>query len=493
MKKGFDNDKYIALQTKSIMERIELFSGKLYLEFGGKLFDDYHAARVLPGFHLNSKIMLLTQLKEMAEVVFCISAEDIESNKLRSDVNITYDIDVIRLIEQMRALGLYVGCVVITKYSGQQSAKNYRAKLENLGIRVYTHKLTTGYPSDVDTIASEDGFGKNPFIETTRPLVVMTAPGPGSGKLATCLSQLYHENKNGLSGGYAKFETFPIWNIPLKHPVNLAYEAATADLGDVNMIDPYHYDAYGLNTVNYNRDIEAFPILNSILKRILGDSPYRSPTDMGVNMAGFCISDDDAVRAAAVQEVIRRYYRAAVRSKQGHLAPQVALRNERILSELDVGTEIRPTIAAAKEKSKKYADCVAMAIELPDGSIVTGRDTTQLDAAASALLNATKKLAGIDDVIHMLSPIVLEPILKLKHEHLHSRHSLLSSEEVLIALSFSAAINPTAELAVEKLHALAGCEAHSSHMVPDNDEAIYRKLGLNLTSEPEYPLNVMVV
>ena len=485
MKTGFDNEKYLQMQSSHIRERISHFDNKLYLEFGGKLFDDYHASRVLPGFQPNSKMRMLMQLSSQAEIIIVISADDIEKNKIRGDLGITYDVDVLRLMSVFKSHGLYVGSVVITKYSGQESAALFKNRLEKLGIKVYRHYPIQGYPTNIPLIVSDEGFGKNDYIETTRPLVVVTAPGPGSGKLAVCLSQLYHEHKHGVKAGYAKFETFPIWNLPLQHPVNLAYEAATTDLDDVNMIDPFHLEAYGVTTVNYNRDVESFPVLNAIFERIAGTSPYRSPTDMGVNMAGYCIFDDDAVCAAARQEIIRRYYTALCGCKRGTLPADQEIRSEYILNRCGATPADRPVIAHALEKAEETGE-PAMAIQLPDDRIVTGKTSDLLGASASALLNALKMLGGIHDAIDLISPIVIEPIQHLKTRHLGSQNPRLHSDEILIALSICAATNPTAALALRQLDKLRGAEAHSSVILSRVDSDMYRKLGINFTCEPQY-------
>lgn len=486
MKKiGFDNEKYVQMQSEKIRERISRFGDKLYLEFGGKLFDDYHAARVLPGFLPDSKINMLQTLKDDAEIILAIYAGDIEHNKVRNDLDISYDAEILRLIDAFREKGLLVGGVVITRYGGQLAADVFAERLRQLGIRVYLHYPIAGYPANVPLIVSDEGFGKNDYIETTRPLVVVTAPGPGSGKLAVCLSQLYHEHKHGVRAGYAKFETFPIWNLPLQHPVNLAYEAATTDLDDVNMIDPFHLEAYGVTTVNYNRDVESFPVLNAIFERIAGTSPYRSPTDMGVNMAGYCIFDDDAVCAAARQEIIRRYYTALCGCKRGTLPADQEIRSEYILNRCGATPADRPVIAHALEKAEETGE-PAMAIQLPDDRIVTGKTSDLLGASASALLNALKMLGGIHDAIDLISPIVIEPIQHLKTRHLGSQNPRLHSDEILIALSICAATNPTAALALRQLDKLRGAEAHSSVILSRVDSDMYRKLGINFTCEPQY-------
>ena len=486
MKKiGFDNDKYIATQSAHIKERIAHFGGKLYLEFGGKLFDDYHASRVLPGFAPDSKVRMLCQMKDDAEIVIVISAGDIEKNKVRSDLGITYDVDVLRLIDAFRGIGLYVGSVVITQYAGQAAADAFKKRLTALGMPVYMHYPIAGYPGNVPLIVSDEGYGRNEYIETTRPLVVITAPGPGSGKMATCLSQLYHEHKRGVTAGYAKFETFPIWNLPLKHPVNLAYEAATADLNDVNMIDPFHLEAYGETTVNYNRDVEIFPVLNAILTRIYGESAYKSPTDMGVNMAGYCITDDEACREASKQEIIRRYYAAACSLRQGLGTPEEVRKIELIMNSIGLSSDDRPVVAKALEKAEKTGG-PAVAIELHDGRIITGKTSSLLGASSACLMNALKYLAGIDKKLLLIAPGVIEPIQHLKVEHLGNHNPRLHTDELLIALSICAVTNPLVELAIDQLDKLRGCEAHSTVILSRVDENLFSKLGVNITYEPRY-------
>ena len=487
---GFANDKYLTMQSEHIRKRIDKFDNKLYLEFGGKLFDDHHASRVLPGFEPDSKIRMLEQLSSQAEIVIVISATDIEKNKIRGDLGITYDLDVLRLIDVFRGRGLYVGSVVISQYSGQATADAFKQKLENLNIKVYIHYPIEGYPSNIPLIVSDEGYGKNEYIETTRPLVVVTAPGPGSGKMATCLSQLYHEYKRGIKAGYAKFETFPIWNIPLKHPVNLAYEAATADLNDVNMIDPFHLEAYGETTVNYNRDVEIFPVLNAIFEKIAGESPYKSPTDMGVNMAGNCIFDDEAVREASKQEIIRRYYQGLCDLRQGRVNQDTVYKLELLMKQANVSTSDRKVAEKAIELAEKTSE-PATAIELPDGKIITGKTSSLLGASSAALLNALKELGGIQDDMHLIAPIVIEPIQKLKTEYFGSINPRLHTDEILMALSISAATNPTAEHALNQLEKLKGCEAHSSVILSQVDERMFKKLGVNLTCEPKYETKKM--
>jgi uncharacterized protein (UPF0371 family) len=483
---GFENETYMREQTARIRQRVEHFGGKLYLEFGGKLFDDFHAARVLPGFDVNGKVKLLAELRDQAEIIFCISAAAIEKNKIRADIGITYDLDVLRLIDSLRKRDLYIGSILITQYEGQPAADVFRKKLEMRGERVYVHRLTKGYPSDVNTIVSDEGYGANPYIETTRPLVVVTAPGPGSGKLATCLSQLYHEQKRGVRAGYAKYETFPIWDLPLQHPVNIAYEAATADLRDVNMIDPFHLQAYGTTAVNYNRDIEAFPVVRTILHRIMGEDLYQSPTDMGVNMIGRCIIDDEVCREAAKQEIIRRWYKVRCAYKQGEGDIEACNRVEMLMSTLGLHGTDRHCVAPALQKAHD-SDRSAVAIELHDGRIVTGKSSELMNDTASAVLNAVKVLAGLSDEILLMSPAVLEPIIKMKKDILGSRYPVLQLEEVLQALSISATFNPTAQLALQKLPELRGCELHSSDLMAANDANTFRKLGVNFTCEPEFP------
>ena len=484
-KQGFDNGKYLQMQSAHIRKRLDAFGGKLYLEFGGKLFDDHHAARVLPGFEPDSKLQMLLQLKEQVEMVIVINAGDIEKNKIRGDLGITYDRDVLRLLEIFRELGLYVSSVVLTRFHGQSVAKAFQARLESLGLRVYHHYDIEGYPSDTARVVSEDGFGRNDYIETTRSLVVVTAPGPGSGKLATCLSQLYHEHQRGIKAGYAKFETFPIWNLPLNHPVNLAYEAATADLNDVNMLDPFHLEAYGTTTVNYNRDVEAFPVLVAMFEQILGTCPYKSPTDMGVNMVGNCIIDDDAVKEASRQEIIRRYYTALCDHKKGKVTDDVVRKLELLMKKASVDLSSRKVVAAALAKAAQTG-LPAVAMELPDGQIVTGKTSNLLGASASLLLNALKALGGIRDQLHLISPVVIDPIQKLKVGYLGNRNPRLHTDEVLIALSISAATNPTAELAMEQLPGLRGCEVHSTVILSDVDEMVFKRLGVRVTCEPQF-------
>ena len=483
LKKGFDNKKYLSLQSEKIEERIASFGDKLYLEFGGKLFDDYHASRVLPGFEPDSKIKMLLKLKDIAEILIVISANDIENNKYRSDLGITYDADVIRLIEIFKKKGLYVGSVVMTMYQSLPRVDAFIKRLQNLGIKVYKHYAIAGYPSDVQKIVSDEGYGKNEFVPTERRLVVVTAPGPGSGKMATCLSQLYHENKRGVKAGYAKFETFPIWNLSLSHPVNVAYEAATADLNDVNMIDPYHLEAYGSLAVNYNRDVEIFPVVNAMLERILGKSPYCSPTDMGVNMAGFCIVDDDACRDASRGEILRRYYDAQCDARKGRVSKEVVGKIELLMSKLGLSVEDRKAVVPALQKSEKTG-APAVAIELSDGVIVTGKTGKLLGASAAALLNALKSLGGIPDKIQLISPMVIQPIQKLKVDHMGAANPRLHTNEVLMALAICAANDETAKLAMEQLGKLKGSEVHSTVILSDVDLKTFKSLGLRVTCEP---------
>ena len=482
---GFDNEKYLKLQSEKIKERIAAFGGKLYLEFGGKLFDDYHASRVLPGFHPDSKINMLTQLKDDAEIVVVINAADIEKNKVRSDLGITYDVDVLRLIDAFRNYGLYVGSVCMTRFAGQPSAIAYQKKLEALGMKVYRHYSIPGYPSNIPFIVSDDGYGKNEYIETTRSLVVITAPGPGSGKMATCLSQLYHEYKRGIKAGYAKYETFPIWNIPLKHPVNLAYEAATADLNDVNMIDPFHLEAYGETTINYNRDVEIFPVVSAMFEKIMGECPYKSPTDMGVNMAGYGIIDDEVTQTAAKQEIIRRYFQTLCLKRQGMADDDQILKLELLMKQAKTSIADRPVVAAANIKAETEGEPAA-AIELADGRVITGKTSSLLGASSALILNALKALAGIDDNIKLISPEAIEPIQDLKINHLGNKNPRLHTDEVLIALSICASTDEYAKRAIDQLQNLKGLDVHSSVILSQVDVNIFRRLGVNLTCEPSY-------
>ena len=470
---GFDNEQYLKTQSKHIKERIAKFGGKLYLEFGGKLFDDHHASRVLPGFQPDSKIRMLGELKDDAEIVIAIHAGDIEKNKVRGDLGITYD---------------YVGYVVLTRFSGQEGAIAYQKKLEALGIKVYRHYSIPSYPSNVPLIISEDGFGKNEYIETSRSLIVVTAPGPGSGKMAVCLSQLYQEHRHGINAGYAKFETFPIWNIPLQHPVNLAYEAATADLNDVNLIEPYHLEAYGVSTVNYNRDVEVFPVLKAMFNTIYGSSPYESPTDMGVNMAGNCIIDDEAVRKASQQEIIRRYYHALVEKRKGSGSDSIVEKEQLLMEKANVSGKDRPVISAALQKAE-LTGAPAAAISLPNGSIVTGKTSSLLGACSAMLLNALKVLAGLPDDLKVISPEIIEPIQHLKVEHLGNHNPRLHTDEILIALTISANTDPNAEKCMEQLVNLNQCEMHSTVILSQVDEKTRGKLGIRITSEPQYQIH----
>ena len=485
MKIGFDNEKYLQLQAEHITARRAQFGGKLYLEFGGKLFDDYHASRVLPGFQPDSKIRMLQTLKDDVEIVVAICAGDIEKNKMRGDLGISYDTDVLRLIDVFRGLGFYVGSVVITQYAGQPAADAFIKRLGALGVKSYKHYPIAGYPSDVAHIVSDEGLGKNEYIETTRSLIVVTAPGPGSGKMATCLSQLYHDNRRGIRAGYAKYETFPIWNLPLKHPVNLAYEAATADLNDVNMIDPYHLEYYGVTTVNYNRDVEAFPVLNAMFERINGSSPYHSPTDMGVNMAGYAIVDDDACCQASKAEIIRRYYGALCDLRKGTGTEAAVEKIEMLMRMLGISSADRPVVAAAQARAEETGK-PAVAIQLPDGRLVTGRTSDLLGPSAAALLNAVKGICRIPREDNLITRGVIGPIQSLKTEVLGNHNPRLHSDEVLVALSISAALSGEAQRACAHLSDLRGCEAHSTVILPQVDADIYRKLGIHLTCDPAY-------
>ena len=482
---AFDNEMYIRTQSAHIRSRIEKFGGKLYLEFGGKLYDDNHASRVLPGFQPDSKLRMLLQLKDKVEMVIAINAGDIEKNKIRGDLGITYDRDVIRLIDIFRGFGLYVSSVVLTRFNDTDVTRAFSARLETMGVRVYRHYDIPGYPSNISHIVSDAGYGKNDFIETTRELVVVTAPGPGSGKLATCMSQLYHEHQRGVQAGYAKFETFPVWNLPLNHPVNLAYEAATADLSDVNMIDPFHLEAYGTTTVNYNRDVEAFPVLVAMFERILGQCPYKSPTDMGVNMVGNCIVDDEAASIASRQEILRRYYDALCDQKQGKAGINQVMKLELLMKKVGVAADDRAVVLPALEKAEATGKPAA-AMELPDGRIITGKTSSLLGASAALLLNALKALANIPDEIHLISPKVIDPIQHLKVDHFGNRNPRLHTDEVLIALSISAATDTTAELAMEQLAKLRGCQVHSSVILSAVDVQTFKRLGVQLTCQPQF-------
>ncbi len=488
-KVGFDNQRYLQMQSQHIKDRIAKFGGKLYLEFGGKLFDDSHASRVLPGFEPDSKIRMLEQLKDKAEILIAINAGDIEKNKVRGDLGITYDSDVLRLIDIFRSRGLYVGGVVVTRYTGQPAADAFRQRLEALGITVCRHYPIEGYPHNIARIVSDEGFGRNEYIETTRPLVVVTAPGPGSGKMATCLSQLYHDHKRGIVAGYAKFETFPIWNLPLKHPVNLAYEAATADLDDVNMIDPFHLQAYGQTTVNYNRDVEVFPVLSAMFEKIIGSCPYQSPTDMGVNMAGNCIVDDEACRQAAGQEIIRRYYDALCERRQGKGSEEAVYKLELLMKQAGVSPDQRPGVAEAARLENETGEPV-MAIQLADGRIVTGKTSELMGCSAAALLNALKALSGVGGHgVHLIAQSAIEPIQTVKVKYLGSNNPRLHSDEVLTALAASANQDAKAVLALKALAELHGCQAHCSVILSPADAVTYRKLGIQLTCEPKYQTN----
>ena len=482
---GFDNEQYLKTQSEQIRHRIAQFGGKLYLEFGGKLFDDFHASRVLPGFEPDSKIRMLQQLKDDVEIVITINAADIESSKVRGDLGITYDEDVLRLIDTFREMGLYVGSVVLTQYTGQTGATSFLKRLESLGVRSYKHYPIPGYPSDVEFIVSDEGLGKNEYIETTRSLIVLTAPGPGSGKMATCLSQLYHDHQRGVTAGYAKFETFPVWNLPLKHPVNLAYEAATADLNDVNMIDPFHLEAYGQTAINYNRDVEIFPVLNAIFERIQGNSPYKSPTDMGVNMAGNCIVNDAACCQASRMEILRRYYAACVKRMRGNNNENEINKLKLLMNQSETSPDIFPAVAAALAKAEKTG-APAAALLLPDGRIVTGKTTTHLGAASAMLLNALKVLGEIDDKIDLIASYVLDPICDLKTRYLLHKNPRLHTEEVLLALTISALNDPNAKLALEQLSRLKGSDVHFTVIISDEDERLLRRLGINVSCQPHY-------
>ncbi|MBQ0102306.1 MAG: DUF1846 domain-containing protein [Firmicutes bacterium] len=486
MKNGFDGELYLKKQSEMIGKRISDFGGKLYLEFGGKLFDDFHASRVLPGFAPDIKLKMLLTLADRVEVVIAVSATDIENKKMRGDIGITYDAEVLRLIDAFRSVGLFVGSVVINKFSGQRLAMTFKQRLEELGMKVYLHYPIDGYPSSVKHVVSPEGLGKNDYIETSRPLVVVTAPGPGSGKMATCLSQLYHENVRGIKAGYAKYETFPIWNLPLSHPVNLAYEAATADLNDVNMIDPYHLESYGKLTVNYNRDVESFPVLRAIFEKIYGECPYKSPTDMGVNMAGFCISDEDVVINACKNEIIRRYYKALCDVTKGTVKSSAVNKIELVMNQAGVSVDDRAVVKAALEKKNATDGKPAAALQLPDGRIVTGKTSSLLGPSAALLLNALKALSGISHDTDVINHSVIEPISELKTKNLGNHNPRLHSDEVLIALSVSAVFDTNSRKAIEYLPMLRGCEAHSTVILPSSDEEIFKKLGINMTCEPEF-------
>ncbi len=488
MKVGFNNDEYLKIQSQHIKERIAQFGGKLYMEFGGKLFDDFHASRVLPGFAPDSKIRMLKEMKDEAEIVVVINSDDIEKNKVRGDLGITYDVDLLRLVDAFTSEGLYVSSVVLTRFANQPSAVAYEKKLKTLGLHVYRTFDIKGYPTDISLIVSDDGFGRNDYIETTRPLVVITAPGPGSGKLATCMSQLYHENKRGIKAGYAKFETFPVWNIPLNHSVNLAYEAATADLNDVNMIDPFHLEAHGETTINYNRDVEAFPIVNAMLTKILGESPYQSPTDMGVNMVGFCIDDNDACVEASNQEIIRRYYTAMCEARKGDATEAPVQKISMLMEKAGISIADRPVVASANIKAEQTGNPAA-AMQMEDGKIITGKTSSLLGASSAMLLNALKYLAGIDDKEALISPSFIQPIQNLKLDHLGDHSSLLHLNELLIVLSIAAVNDPRAKAAFDQLDRLKGLEAHSSVILSQIDSGVFKQLGIHLTCEPRYENN----
>ena len=483
MKLGFDNDKYIRIQSEHIKERIAQFEGKLYLELGGKLFDDHHASRVLPGFQPDSKLRMLSQLADSAEIVIVISAADIEKNKVRADLGITYDEDVLRLRTEFMNRGFYVGSVVITHYNGQASALAFSQRLERMGIRSCFHYMIEGYPHNVALIDSDEGFGKNDYVETTRPLVIVTAPGPGSGKMAVCLSQLYNENKRGIRAGYAKFETFPVWNLPLKHPVNIAYEAATADLGDINMIDPFHLEAYDKIAINYNRDIEIFPVLNSLFEGIYGESPYKSPTDMGVNMVGFCICDDEACREASKNEIVRRYFTALGKYADGTTSDSEVSKIALLFKQAKITADYRRTIGAAR-KRKEETGHTSAAIELADGTIISANSSELLGCSAALLLNATKHLAGIDHDLKLIPQKMIEPIQKMKYDYLQGQNVRLHSDEVLVALSMLSVHDPNCRRALETLPLLRGCEVHATVMLSEVDRTIFKKLGIGLTCDP---------
>jgi len=495
-KTAFDNGMYISEQKKAIIDRMHRFKNKLYLEFGGKLLFDYHAARVLPGYDPNVKMNLLRELRGQADIILCIFAGDIERKKLRADFGITYDVDAMKLIDDLRERGIDVRAVVITRFDNQPSARIFKNKLERQAIRVYTHGFTKGYPTDIDLIVSDEGYGANEYIETDRPLVIVTGPGPGSGKLATCLSQLYHDFRRGLSSGYAKFETFPIWNLPLKHPVNMAYEAATADIGDFNLVDPFHLEAYGKTAVNYNRDVEVFPVLRRIMERITCEtSPYQSPTEMGVNVAGFCLTDDGLAKEAARQELIRRYFRYQCEYIMGFVEKETVQKAELLMEEAGLKPEDRRVVGPARRAAKEACGepgkgnegiFVGAAVELADGSVVTGKNSSLLHAASALVLNAVKMLAGIPDHIHLLSPSIIESVTNLKKDKLGAKSVSLNLSEVLICLSINAPSNPTIDLALEKLKALNGCEVHMTHIPSPGDEAGLKKLGINLTSDPTF-------
>lgn len=484
-KRALDTEKYLELQSEKIIERINMFDNRLYLEFGGKLFDDHHASRVLPGFLPDIKIQMLQKLKDRVEIVIVINATDIEANKVRGDLGITYDQEVLRLIDSFRSIDLFVGSVVVTQYNKQNATDSFIARLKALGVKVYLHYIIEGYPANIPNILSEEGFGKNEYIHTERELIVVTAPGPGSGKMATCLSQMYHDHKLGVKSGYAKYETFPIWNIPLKHPVNLAYEAATAELDDVNMIDPFHLEAYGKAVVSYNRDVEVFPVLKNIFERIQDYSPYQSPTDMGVNMVGYCIEDNEAAIHASNKEIIRRYYKALVQHRLGNCSEVTVQKIEMVMNQANITPEDRKVVAIAQTKADETSE-PAVAIELPDGRIVTGKTTTLFGASSAAILNAVKALGNIDDNLLLISRSVIEPVQILKTEILGNNNPRINADEMLVMLSVAATTNPVAELALQQLAKLKDCEAHSSIILKMADESIFKKLGMNLTCSPKF-------
>lgn len=493
MKIGFDHEKYLEEQSKYILERVNRYD-KLYLEFGGKLLNDLHAKRVLPGFDENAKVQLLQKLKDKIEVIICVYAGDIERNKIRGDYGITYDMETLRLIDDLKSYELDVNSVVITRYNNQPATNVFINKLERRGVKVAIHRSTKGYPTDVDAIVSDEGYGQNPYIETTKPIVVVTAPGPASGKLSTCLNQLYHEHKRGNVAGYSKFETFPVWNIPLKHPLNIAYEAATVDLKDIIMIDPFHFDAYEEIAINYNRDVESFPVLKRIMEKITGkESMYKSPTDIGVNRVASGIIDDDIVEEASRQEIIRRYFKTGCEYKKGYVEKETFLRSKFIMEQLELRPEDRRVVIPARERAARLREeansevCSAVAMELGDGAIITGKASDVMDSTAAVLLNAVKYLAKISDEIHLISPVILEPIRNLKCKTLGSKNVALNCEEILIALSIGAVTNPTAQVAMDKLSMLKGCQAHSTTILTRNDEQIFNRLGIDITSDPEYP------
>lgn len=483
--KAFDSQKYLKLQSEKIIERINIFNGKLYLEFGGKMFEDFHAARVLPGYDPNNKIKLLTQLKDQVELIICINANNIETSKSRGDLGITYDQEVFRMVDALRTLDLYVGSVVITQYAHQSGVDSFRSQLNNAGIKSYLHYPIKGYPTDVDYIVSPEGLGKNQYVQTERNLIVVTAPGPGSGKMATCISQLYHDHANGITSGYAKFETFPVWNLPLRHPVNLAYEAATADLDDVNMIDPYHLEAYERTAVNYNRDIEIFPVLNRIIGRILKQSPYKSPTDMGVNMVGYCIIDDNAAKEASKAEIIRRYYQTKVDVRNDKVSESAVQKIELLMNQIGISPNDRDVVLKATNRAHDTGDA-AMALQLPDGRIVTGRTSSLFGPSAAVIINAIKALAGIDKETDLIAADYVKPIQELKVNHLGNQNPRLHSDEVLIALAILAKNNSDVRKAMEQLNGLKGSEAHSTVILPLEDANVFRRLGVNVTSDPVY-------